>query len=191
DKWGGAVNVALQIKNIPTGAGDDFKIDATYSKGDTKAVVSTSGGSPSFAMFGNTGRLGAYQSLGFGQTADGVYLPGLITGGLTGDIKLVDPPSLHQLDVAGKTAGNKPGQVDAISRLAKAKALIRTQTARVTEHREARRTAARGDHSLGITLGVRCVALEIVARTGRDVLDLQRNVHRTAPLVVGVTGDFR
>ena len=52
DKWGGAVNVALQIKNIPTGAGDDFKIDATYSKGDTKAVISTSGGSPSFAMFG-------------------------------------------------------------------------------------------------------------------------------------------
>ena len=52
DKWGGAVNVALQIKNIPWGAGDDFKIDATYSKGDTKAVISTSGGSPSFAMFG-------------------------------------------------------------------------------------------------------------------------------------------
>ena len=50
DKWGGAVNVALQIKNIPTGPGDDFKIDATYSKGDTKAVISTSGASPSFAM---------------------------------------------------------------------------------------------------------------------------------------------
>ena len=35
---------ALQIKNIPTGAGDDFKIDATYAKGDTKNVISTSGG---------------------------------------------------------------------------------------------------------------------------------------------------
>jgi len=43
---------ALQIKNLPTGAGDDFKIDVSYSKGDTKAVISTSGGSPSFAMFG-------------------------------------------------------------------------------------------------------------------------------------------
>jgi hypothetical protein len=83
DKWGGAVNVALQIKNIPTGAGDDFKIDATYSKGDTKAVVATSGGSPSFAMFGSTGRAGAYQSIGFGQTADAVYVPG-------GELKLVD-----------------------------------------------------------------------------------------------------
>jgi hypothetical protein len=90
DKWGGAVNVALQIKNIPWGAGDDFKIDATYSKGDTKAVISTSGGSPSFAMFGGSGRLGAYQSIGFGQTADAVFLPGFLTGGLTGDIKLVD-----------------------------------------------------------------------------------------------------
>ena len=76
DKWGGAVMAALQIKNLPTGAGDDFKIDVSYSKGDTKAVISTSGGSPSFAMFGSTGRAGAYQSIGFGQTSDAVYLPG-------------------------------------------------------------------------------------------------------------------
>src|SRR6266850_831447 len=83
DKWGGAVNVALQIKNLPTGAGDDFKIDATYSKGDTKAVISTSGASPNFAMFGNTGLAGGYQSVGFGNTSDGVYLPGAAgTGGI-------------------------------------------------------------------------------------------------------------
>ena len=44
DKWGGAVTAALQIKNIPTGAGDDIKIDATYAKGNTKAVISTCGG---------------------------------------------------------------------------------------------------------------------------------------------------
>jgi hypothetical protein len=88
DKWGGAVMAALQIKNLPTGAGDDFKIDVSYAKGDTKAVISTSGGSPSFAMFGNTGRAGAYQSIGFGQTADAVYMP-VLNGG-TGDIKLVD-----------------------------------------------------------------------------------------------------
>ena len=58
---------ALQIKNIPTGAGDDIKIDVSYAKGDTKNVISTSGGSPSFAMFGGTGRAGAYQSIGFGR----------------------------------------------------------------------------------------------------------------------------
>ena len=33
DKWGGAVMAALQIKNIPTGAGDDFKIDVYVRQG--------------------------------------------------------------------------------------------------------------------------------------------------------------
>ena len=70
--------------------GDDFKFDATYAKGDTKAVISTCGASPSFAMFGGTSRLGAYQSVGFGQTSDAVFLPGFLTGGLTGDLKLTD-----------------------------------------------------------------------------------------------------
>jgi hypothetical protein len=90
DKWGGSVMAALQIKNLPTGPGDDFKIDVSYAKGDTKNVISTSGASPSFAMFGGTSRPGAYQSVGFGQTSDAVYLPGLFTGGLTGDLKLTD-----------------------------------------------------------------------------------------------------
>jgi hypothetical protein len=73
-KWGGAVMAALNIKNIPTGAGDDIKVDATWAKGDTKQVISTSGASPSFAMFGNSG-VGAYQSVGLGMTTDAVYLP--------------------------------------------------------------------------------------------------------------------
>jgi len=83
DKWGGSVMAALQIKNIPTGAGDDIKIDASYAKGDTKNVIATSGTSPSFAMFGSSGI--AYQSIGFGATTDGVYLPGA-----TGGIKLTE-----------------------------------------------------------------------------------------------------
>src|ERR1700720_984053 len=70
-KWGGSVMAALQIKNIPTGAGDDIKIDATYAKGDTKNVIATSGTSPSFAMFGGSNI--AYQSVGFGLTTDAVY----------------------------------------------------------------------------------------------------------------------
>jgi len=74
------VMAALQIKNIPTGAGDDIKLDATYAKGDTKNVISTSSASPSFAMFGNTSRAGAYQSVGFGATTDAVYLPTLFGG---------------------------------------------------------------------------------------------------------------
>jgi len=73
------VMAALNIKNIPTGAGDDIKIDATWAKGDTKNVISTSGGSPSFAMFGGSSA-GAYESVGFGATTDGVY--SLATGGI-------------------------------------------------------------------------------------------------------------
>ena len=65
---------ALQIKNIPTGAGDDIKFDVSYAKGDTKNVIAVSGTSPSFAMFGGSGS--AYQSVGLGATTDGVYFPG-------------------------------------------------------------------------------------------------------------------
>jgi hypothetical protein len=80
DKWGGSVMAALQIKNLPTGAGDDIKMDVSYAKGDTKNVISTSGASPNFAMFGGSNR--AYQSVGFGQTSDAVYSPaGLAFGG--------------------------------------------------------------------------------------------------------------
>jgi Porin subfamily len=80
DKWGGSVMLALQIKNIPTGPGDDLKIDASYAKGDTKNVIATSGASPSFAMFGGTNRPGAYQSAGFGLTTDAVWMPGYLGG---------------------------------------------------------------------------------------------------------------
>jgi len=90
DKWGGSGMVALQIKNIPWGPGDDFKIDASYAIGDTKNVIATSGSSPTFAMFSGTGRLGAYQSIGFGATSDSVFLPFINANGLTGtgDLKL-------------------------------------------------------------------------------------------------------
>jgi hypothetical protein len=79
DKWGGSVMAALNIKNIPTGPGDDIKIDASYAKGDTKNVISTSGGSPSFLIYspqgGGTVAPGAYQSLGFGATTDAIFMP--------------------------------------------------------------------------------------------------------------------
>jgi Porin subfamily len=75
---------ALQIKNIPTGPGDDIKMDASFTRGDTKNVIATTGTSPNFAMFGSSGV--AYQSVGFGATTDAVWLPA-INGG-TGDLKL-------------------------------------------------------------------------------------------------------
>ena len=83
-KWGGSVMAALQIKNLPTGAGDDIKIDASYALGNTKNVIATSSSSPSFAMFGGSGRPGAYQSIGFGATTDAVWLPSHATTGSVG-----------------------------------------------------------------------------------------------------------
>jgi hypothetical protein len=75
-KVGGSVMVALQIKNIPTGQGDDIKMDASWAKGDTKNVIATSGSSPSFAMLGGVpGQFGSNRSIGFGSTTDAVYLP--------------------------------------------------------------------------------------------------------------------
>jgi len=77
---------ALNIKNIPTGAGDDIKIGMSYAKGDTKNVIATSGTSPSFAMFGGSNT--AYQSVGFGLTSDAVYLP--VANGGDGRLHLTD-----------------------------------------------------------------------------------------------------
>jgi hypothetical protein len=82
-KLGGSVMAALQIKNIPLGAGDDIKIDASLAKGDTKNVISTSGLSPSFAMMGGVpGQFGPNNSYGFGAATDGLWLPtGLVVPG--------------------------------------------------------------------------------------------------------------
>jgi hypothetical protein len=88
-KVGGAVMAALQIKNIPTGPGDDIKIDGTWSKGDTKTVISTSAASPTFLMLGGTqGQFGPNGSVGFGATSDGVYLPAAFGG--DGNIHLTE-----------------------------------------------------------------------------------------------------
>src|SRR3954449_10780530 len=83
-KVGGSVMVALQIKNIPTGPGDDIKFDASWAKGDTKNVISTAAASPSFAIFGVQGGIRltavAYDTVGFGSTSDAVYLPAFAGG---------------------------------------------------------------------------------------------------------------
>jgi len=80
-KWGGAVMAALQIKGLPTGKGDDIKVDASFARGATKYIISTDATSPSFAMFSGSGF--GYQSVGFGATTDGLFMPGALgTGGI-------------------------------------------------------------------------------------------------------------
>jgi porin-like protein len=80
-KVGGSVMAAFQIKNIPTGPGDDIKFDASWAKGDTKNVISTSATSPTFLMLGGVpGQFGPDRSLAFGPTSDGLYLPRNLLG---------------------------------------------------------------------------------------------------------------
>ncbi len=86
-KVGGSAMVALQIKNIPTGPGDDIKIDASWAKGDTKNVISTSAASPGFLMIGGVpGQFAGSGTIGFGPTTDGVFLP--VANGGDGSIHL-------------------------------------------------------------------------------------------------------
>jgi hypothetical protein len=87
-KWGGAVMASLQIKNLPTGPGDDIKLSTSYAKGATKYVISTDSASPSFAMFSGTSAAGAYQSIGFGATTDAVWLP--VANGGDGSLHLTE-----------------------------------------------------------------------------------------------------
>jgi hypothetical protein len=67
DVYGGAVSTALQIKNIPTGAGDDIKMDATWSRGASKYVLATSSSTPSsFNIYNGT-------KFAMGVVTDAVY----------------------------------------------------------------------------------------------------------------------
>jgi hypothetical protein len=73
DKYGFAVNGAVEFKNLPTGAGDSLKIEATYAKGAAKyaftgGTTDTSGGGRFAAVSGN--------GIAFGYVLDGVYSNG-------------------------------------------------------------------------------------------------------------------
>ncbi|WP_038970830.1 porin [Bradyrhizobium genomosp. III] len=73
DKWGWAVQLALSIKNIPTGAGDVINISGVYTDGATRYNFQNLAGS-SYSMFGSSGV--AYQSVGFAYAPDTVFVTG-------------------------------------------------------------------------------------------------------------------
>jgi hypothetical protein len=73
DKWGWAVQLALSIKNIPTGAGDVINIQGVYTDGATRYNFQNLAGS-SYQMYGSSGI--AYQSVGFANAPDTVYTTG-------------------------------------------------------------------------------------------------------------------
>jgi hypothetical protein len=74
DKWGWAAQVALSIKNIPTGPGDTINMQAVYTDGATRYNFQNLAGS-SYVMFSGANN-GAYQSIGVATAPDTVFTTG-------------------------------------------------------------------------------------------------------------------
>lgn len=75
DKWGWAGQLALSIKNLPTGAGDTVNLTGVYTNGASRYNFHDYLGS-TFAMYGGTSVPGAYQSLGIAGVSDSVFVAG-------------------------------------------------------------------------------------------------------------------
>jgi hypothetical protein len=72
DNWGFAVQGALQIKNIPTGAGDTLNLQGVYTDGATRYNIQNLAPN-AFSMFSGSGLAGAYQSVGFASAPDAIF----------------------------------------------------------------------------------------------------------------------
>ena len=75
DKWGWAAQLALSIKNIPTGPGDTISIQGVYTNGasryNAQSLVPTT-----YAMYGGSSTPGVYGTLAFAGLSDSVYVNG-------------------------------------------------------------------------------------------------------------------
>jgi hypothetical protein len=72
DKWGWAIQGALSVKAPMLGPGDVFNMQAVYTDGASRYNFQSLFPS-TLVMFGGTGALGAYQSIGFASIADAVF----------------------------------------------------------------------------------------------------------------------
>ncbi|WP_375779153.1 porin [Bradyrhizobium sp. ma5] len=73
DKWGWAAQLALSIKNVPTGPGDTISMSGVYTKGASRYDFNENM-STTYAMYGGTAIGGAYQSLGLAGLSDSVFV---------------------------------------------------------------------------------------------------------------------
>lgn len=73
DKWGWAAQLALSVKNIPTGPGDTLNVSAVFTDGASRYNFQSLANT-SYAMYG--GSNSAYQSIGFAGVGDAVFAPG-------------------------------------------------------------------------------------------------------------------
>ncbi|NPV19813.1 porin [Bradyrhizobium aeschynomenes] len=72
DKWGWAAQLALSIKNIPTGPGDVINLQAVYTDGASRYNFQSLANT-TYSMYGGTNVAGAYQSIGFAGVGDAVF----------------------------------------------------------------------------------------------------------------------
>ncbi|MCC8969178.1 porin [Bradyrhizobium brasilense] len=75
DKWGWAGQLALSIKNLPTGPGDSINMSGVYANGASRYVFNANMVS-TFARYAATTLPGAYQSVGIGGISDSVFVAG-------------------------------------------------------------------------------------------------------------------
>jgi hypothetical protein len=73
DKWGWAAQLALSIKNIPTGPGDVINVQGVYTDGASRYNFQSLANT-NYAMYGGSGS--AFQSIGFAGVADAVFASG-------------------------------------------------------------------------------------------------------------------
>ena len=72
DAWGWAGQLALSIKHIPTGPGDTINLSVGIANGASRYIIGGVNGN-SFSMYGGASVPGAYQSIAFGASGDGVF----------------------------------------------------------------------------------------------------------------------
>lgn len=75
DKWGWAGQLAVSIKNVPTGAGDSINMTAVYANGASRYVFNNYMAS-TYASYHGTSLAGAYQSVGLAGLSDSVFVAG-------------------------------------------------------------------------------------------------------------------
>ncbi|QIG97667.1 porin [Bradyrhizobium sp. 6(2017)] len=74
DKWGWAGQLALSIKDIPTGPGDTINLQGVYTNGATRYnIQDLAVPAGANTIFGGTSLVSAYQSVGFGIAPDSVF----------------------------------------------------------------------------------------------------------------------
>jgi hypothetical protein len=76
DKWGFAGQLALSIKNIPTGPGDTINVQGVYTDGATRYNIQDLAQVGAATVYSGTNLPGAYQSIGIGFAPDTVFTAG-------------------------------------------------------------------------------------------------------------------